>query len=55
MLKGKQCFITKVRTVIQRTFLVEKKLQGADVAQIRVEYALYFLCYSGSFGWDQCT
>ena len=34
-------FITMVRvwTVRQRTFLVERKLQGADLAQITAEYA----------------
>ena len=35
-------FITMVRvwTVRQRTFLVEQKLQGADLAQITAEYAV---------------
>ena len=34
-------FITMVRvwTVGQRTFLIERKLQGADLAQITAEYA----------------
>ena len=34
-------FITMVRvwTVRQRTFLIERKLQGADLAQVTAEYA----------------